>query len=230
MTPCRSAAVASAVPRASGAAPQRQPAGRDPELPARDVGAVRRPGRPAAPGAARGGRHRLGPALEEPEQDQLLEHRARRGRGSTRACVSWSTRLRRPHPAQSQAAPEALARAPHRDRAGRVGGERRRHLLALERQRLARFVDDRHRVGDTDVRAVRFPLLGAHQLTGRVLEVRDQIGQLRRGLSDRRIAPRPGPTRPGPRAGPPSRAPQLPQRPWRSDIPGSPPAPGHPAR
>ena len=169
-------------------------------------------------------------ALEQPQQDQLLEHRRAEVEADPGVGEPVDQVVRRPHPAEPQAAPEALAGAADGDRARGERRERPRHRLALERQRLVRLVDDRDRARGADVRGVRLPLLVAHQQAGGVLEVRDQVGQPRRGLPQRGARPRRGPSRPGRRARRRAgrRCCAAPRSRW--GRPATRPAPGRPAR
>ncbi len=127
----------------------------------------------------------VGP-LHQPGQHQLLEH----GCAEVQPHPGLGQRVHPPvrcaQPAQPQPAPERLAGAADGDRVRGVRRERARHRLALERQCLVGLVHDGHGAGPPQVGGVLHPLLVGHHVTGRVLEVGDQVGQPRRGLPQRR--------------------------------------------
>ena len=187
ITPCRSAAVATAVPSASGSRHHSaSPPVGTPEVPRRDVLAERGHQRVALLAQPRAvAAQDLRRALEQSQEHELLEDGCAQVEAHPGPGQRVDEVVRRPHPAEPQAAPEALARAADGDRAGGVRRERPRHRLTLQRERLVRLVDHGDRARGPHVGGVRLPLLVAHQQPGRVLEVGDQVGQPRRGLPQR---------------------------------------------
>ena len=194
MTPCRSAAAASAVPSAPGElAPQRQPARRDPERP---VGECARDAR--RPGASRCSRSRAPVVraatrpgvLEQPEQDQLLEHRRAEVEADPGVGQPVHLVVRGADPAEPQAAPERLARAADGDRVRRRSAANGRGIACPSSgSAWCGLVDDRRRVRARRSAAAYLSRSSSLiSMAGGVLEVRDQVGQPRRGLAQRGAA------------------------------------------
>ena len=207
----RSASATTAVAAGAGQlAPQGEPA-------ARAGGTASRAGRvrPRAASASRCSRSRARWAAriasgvgQQPGQHELLEHRGAEVEAQPGLGQRVHLRVRRAQPAEPQAAPERLAGAADGDR---VRGVRRERRAASPARRAPAPGAPRRRPATVRARrrcgGVLRPLLVGHQVAGRVLEVRDQVGQPRRGLPQRRGRPPAGPSprgRPGCRS---SRAP-----------------------
>ena len=126
-------------------------------------------------------------------------------RGPSRSCGARIQPSRRPPQKLLLALPIVIA-------PGEYAANGPRHLLALQRQRLVRLVDDRHGAGAAQVGGVRLALGVGHQQAGGVLEVRDQVGQPRApsAAAPRRTASRSQPS--GSTGEAPSRAPPVPHR------------------
>ena len=128
-------------------APQAQPAGGHPEAPGRQL--RRQRGDQRRPGGARAARRRT-PSTSSRRAIRCTSAScsstgAPRSRLSRAATSRGHPRLRRPHPADPQPAPERLARRTERHDVRGVRGERQRHRGLVDRHLGHRLVDDRQR-------------------------------------------------------------------------------------
>ena len=131
-------------------APQRQAAARQAEAPVGELG-------------PEGGRERVallaqppalvGPQLvatgEQPGRHELFQHGAAQVERHPDVHQPLEHAVGAAHPADPEAAPEALAGAPEGDRLGGEGGERPRHRPPVEGEGLVRLVDDGGRAGSS---------------------------------------------------------------------------------